>query len=149
MGIKETTPRRRAFRYEAADESTPVRAEFDEVTKVWSVTFGDLTYTLGKTPPWMVRELVVVHGSLYDKANPVAPKPRQLETLDCGEAEDGSVWRFRLPNSRDHQDGFVRFIDGTWCFSLNVGTLRIGAGVCMTGRQHPYFNSGPYTEVVE
>ena len=145
MGIKEMTPRRRAFRYEAADESTPIRAEFDEVTEVWSVTIGDLTYTLGKTPPWMVRELVVVHGNLYDKANPVEPKPRELETLDGDEARDGTVWGF---DYRPGRTGYLCYTLGAWLFSAAADRLNGDGGVHISP-DHYFFNSGPYTEVVK
>lgn len=37
-------------------------------------------------------ELLEVFGELYDKAYPVTAKPRELPSLDCDAARDGTVW---------------------------------------------------------
>ncbi|OHU64011.1 hypothetical protein [Mycobacteroides chelonae] len=57
-------------------------------------------------------ELLQAYGELYDLAFPITAKPRELQSLDCEEARDGTVW----VDSDPHMPWSYRF-NGEWAYA--------------------------------
>ncbi|NGX08757.1 hypothetical protein [Mycobacteroides franklinii] len=95
MGIEVTRQQNYSIAYKSADGRTAAIAYRDPKTDRWFLQLDatpGLGVSLGEITASAVHRLVEHYGTLYDKANPAPPGPRELPSLDCEEARDGTVW---------------------------------------------------------
>lgn len=107
----------------------------------WTISIGDVHRFILSGSRSKAEELVQAYGELYDFAFTAPVKPRELQTLDCDEARDGTVWA-------DSDEGFpfhYQFRGHHWEYFALEGTRK------WTVLDDPatLTSHGPYIEVVK
>lgn len=145
MGIAYTPARSASIEYEAESGMIPCSAVATSARQnEWTVSIGDVHRFILSGNRSKAEELVQAYGELYDYAFPAPVKPRELQTLDCEEARDGTVWGF---NFRGERTGYLLFTGDVWLFHFNSERLR-SWGTPISA-DHSFLNTGPFTEVSE
>ncbi|QSM02340.1 hypothetical protein PROPHIGD86-1_66 [Mycobacterium phage prophi86-1] len=141
MGIAYTPARPASIRYGAALGTTPCSARATSAQQdEWDVSLAGHHFLLNASRH-KAEELLEVFGELYDKAYPVTAKPRELPSLDCDAARDGTVW---ADSDKDFPFHY-RFRGSHWEYFALEGESRWAA----LDDPHSLSHYGPYTEVVE
>ncbi|WP_079673715.1 hypothetical protein [Mycobacteroides abscessus] len=89
-------------------------------------------------------ELLKAYGELYDKAYPVTAESRELPSLACEEARDGTVWTEKVTGTCDWH---YRYTNGFWY--LRTGPYQPWDKISIGNYPFYLTELGPYTEVTE
>ncbi|MBV6360461.1 hypothetical protein R2325_16540 [Mycobacteroides chelonae] len=151
MGIEERPAQCHTIKYIALDGTAPVQATYlgpadgdpREVAYLWQVVSTQgIGFVKVHARTEQIRLLVGQLGEYYEKTHPVTPDARRLDSLDCEEGRDGTVWA----DSDSYTQWLYRF-NGGWEYAWQCAN------------SEPRWNTlsefgllksaGPYTEVVE
>lgn len=144
MGIAYTPASSASIKYDAALGTTPCSARATSAQQdEWTVSLGGHHFLLEGSRA-KAEELLKAYGQLYDKAYPVTTKLRQLKSLDCEEARDGTVWAEKVTGTCDWH---YRYTNGFWYVSTNPYL----SWDKLSPQNYPFYLTelGPYTEVAE
>ncbi|SIL62182.1 hypothetical protein [Mycobacteroides abscessus] len=146
MGIAYTPARSASIEYKAKSGTIPCSAVATSARQnEWTISIGDVHRFILSGNRSKAEELVQAYGELYDCAFPAPVKPRELQTLDCEEARDGSTWQEDTAYAWRY-----RYVNGAWCVQYNPDVPFVALVLDGDYISEFYMNNiGPYTEVVE